>query len=259
MTLYARLPDRALDALILAAYGAAWAALFWFVPMPFAVPAVLVFLVPVAFLGWRRPKQWVRDLWGALLLGPVLTFLVDYAGVAAGAWGYGDLGPVLSWKVAHMTSLGIGLWTYAWALSAITIYEHFFEHASGGLSRRFPLFLFLGFVGAFWLIWLHGSHPSYFDVNYLFINAVCGWPILAALVVRGWRTVLDCLWGSLVVALLDVPFELAGLLNGYWHFGGHYVAALSVRGAALPLEEMIGYTILGCFFMLCNFELFVKR
>lgn len=248
---------RVQDGWILAVYFFVCSVLVFYTPLKFATSTFLLFIVPAVFLMIRDRKSIWRNALGALLAGPVLSFYIDFPGVTANAWSYGNLGPFLSLQIVPPVLLGITLWSYVWAWTSITWYEHFLERSREVLSPYFVWLLLFFVLGGVNLVIVRDLYPQALSFSYLSLIFGSCISVAGVFLWRGWRVLLRCLQGCMLMIAPNILFEVAGLLNGYWHFSGNYLIVFEVLGRPLPLEEMLGWMIFGSFFLFCNFELFV--
>lgn len=251
--------SKQLDAVVLALVYALCAVLIFFFNLPLLALTVPLFGLPATYLLWRGKRRLYRDLLGALLLGAVFGFMVDYFGALNGAWTYHQEWFLFPYPIAGHVPLDIVLWAFVWALSNILFFEHFFdESASAVLSRRYLPMLIMALVGIANTLLFPVSVPL-FQVPYAYL--VWGLLSLIPLCAVVWLypgMVRAVLAAGVLISVPNFLFEWAALKAGYWSFGGEYVLAYGQGLHALPLEELLFWTFGGSIVVLCNFLLFVR-
>jgi hypothetical protein len=245
-----------IDACVLVAhlFIAALLTTLWHPPM--LVAALYLFALPALYLGWRAPKHLVRDLSGALLMGPVFGFMFDQYGYFNQLWTYHDRWMALPHFFG--TPLDILLWSFLWALYLEFLYEHFFEpRKSGRLSRAYLPMLLFTLWGCIWLVW-HSTSFAVGDARaYLWTGLFSLWPIAAS----AWFSP-QLMYGALLAALAGLPlnalFEWSSCAAGYWTFDARYLGLVHFFGCTLPVEELVFWVVATPLLVLCNFLLFVR-
>ncbi len=245
-----------IDALVLVVHVLACAVVATLWHPPVLVTALYFFALPAVFLAWRIPKRLVRDLLGAILLGPVFGFMFDYYGYINHLWTYHDQLMALSRFLG--TPLDILCWSFVWALYLEFLFEHFWEPAGNGrLSRAYLPMLLFTLWGSAWLVW-HGASFVVGDARaYLWTGIFSLWPIAAAAYLRP-RLMPAALLAAFAGLPLNMLFEWSSCAAGYWTFDAQYVGIVHIFGCALPIEELIFWVLATPLLVLCNFLLFVR-
>lgn len=246
-----------LDALVLLAHALMCAALTTLWHPAMLAAALYLFALPAGYLAWRSPKRLVRDLIGALLLGPVFGFMFDRYGYINRLWTYHDQWMSLPRFLG--TPLDILLWSFVWALYLEFLFEHFFEPPSTAsrLSRAYAPMLLFTLWGCVWLV-QHGASFVAGDARaYLWTGLFSLWPIVAAALLRP-KLMPQALLAALAGIPLNVLFEWSSCAAGYWTFDARYVSVVHIAGCALPAEELVFWVLATPLLVLCNFLLFVR-
>lgn len=248
-----------IDGCVLALWFLGVGGLIYYADVPLLVLTVPLFVLPALFLLLRRPKQVLRDLWGAVLLGVVFGFMVDYFGGLNQAWVYLPEQFFFEPLVGHVRP-DIMIWAFCWAFFIILFFEHFFDaHAPAQLSRWYLPMTIFSCVGILSMLVLPQS-ADLLRVPYAYLV----WGIIS------WAPVLAVVWlypahipalltAAAFLAIPNILFEWAALKAGYWSFGGEYVWALGMGSVSLPVEEVMFWTVGSSLIVLSNFFLFVRR
>lgn len=223
---------------------------------------VLMFGIPALYLLFRGKKQVVRDTFGAVLVGGIFGYMLEYvSALNGGFWTYHFEHFVFRQLLPGGVPLETMLWAFIWALYFILVYEHFFD-AGGprGVSRRYLPILIVSLIGIFNLVYFPLS-TELFTAPYAYVWWGLGSliPVAAAL----WlypRAAPGLLAAGAVLVLANIVFEWASLREGYWHFGGEYIYAYVFGSGptAIPFEELAFWVLVTPTVVLANFILFVR-
>lgn len=143
--------------------------------------ALFFFIIPIAYLFYRKRKPIKEILIGSLLIGSGLGLIFNIIASANGAWGEVSSQLVFNYNIFGFMPADEPVWFFFWALFIITFYEHFYEKdRSDKLSKRFkyiaiPTFLAVILVIAVAII---DKNKLLFNHAYFFSAAPTIIPIL---------------------------------------------------------------------------------
>lgn len=222
--------------------------------MPLLVTALALFVPPLVYLAPPK-KYWARDVAGALLLGPVLGFMQETFGAINHIWAYAPERMLVRASVGALP-VDIAVWSFAWALFLIFIYERAAGLGSVRISRAYPIAALAAFIGCAWIVFA----PRYVALPdaYLWWGIFSLWPIAAVARVQPKRLHDVCAAAAAAVPLGAV-FEWTSCVAGYWTFPGQYIGTVVAGGCRLPVEEIVFWVIAAPFAVLALFVLFVQK
>ena len=219
----------------------------------------LIFGVPTGYLLARKPQNIKKTVLAGLLFGILFGFPFDFVATYTRAWTVNShtiLFPNFILGVVHLDEI---IWFFLWAAFVVTVYEHFIEHdKKWRVSRHVTYALICGSVIALLVVSIFWADPALLKIPYSY--AVSGLLAISPL----WYLLFihPKLWKKLAItSLVFIPvyslFEFVALGNGWWWFGGEYIASISIGGILLPVEELIYWIILGAGTVAAYHELFL--
>lgn len=225
----------------------------------FVTATFYFFILPTAYLLIRKPKNLKRILTSSILIGVILSFIVELVAEVNKAWALPDEALVFGYKILGLVSIDAMIWYFFWTMSLVTFYEHFLEHErSDKLSHnyKYALLTFLIALVAVVTIFLINQNWLLFPYPYFFVGVLSLIP-LVYLASKNQEILIKFIKMGAFFFLVYLAFEFVGLKNGLWLFPGQYVGRVEILGVRFPIEEFFFWIIISAPVVLSYHELYV--
>lgn len=223
------------------------------------VSALLYFLLPSIYLLIRRKLPLQRIVVGALFLGLLVSFSVDFLLSFNNAWNENFHQLVFPYKLFGFLPIDEPIWFFIWALEIIVFYEYFFEREkTSKISKNFRRGLTIFFTILFIILFLFKFFPSsiQFDYIYAIIGSLIVIPIVYV-VHKNPKLIVKFLKAELFFFFLYLIHELAAVHTRQWNFEGSYIGSITLFSITFPFEELFFWMLLSSSSILSLYEIFV--
>jgi len=220
----------------------------------------LFFVIPSAYLMYRKPSNFKKAIVGGVLLGIVWGFAFDFIAEYNGAWSWSARNSLVFPKLLLGTvSLDILVWFFFWIFLVIAFYEYFIEYDfDDRISKRVIASFSCGVITDIFLIFLYKYFPIALEIKYayLVLGLVTLLPFFYVIVRR--PSLIPKLMAVLPFFIfLYLSYELAALSIGLWDFPGQYLGTIQLLHLTFPLEEFVFWILISGAVVAAYHELYI--
>ena len=232
--------------------------IFKFEVRPFT-SAVLFFVIPSAYLFFRKRKPIKRILVGSLFIGMGFGLIFDIIATANNAWNFTSSQLIFNYKIFGFLAVEEPVWFFLWVLFILVFYEHFYDKdKTDKLSKRFKYVVFPTLVVLLLIVFLAIKNKEQLLISHAyFFSAIPAFvPVIYVLAKRP-NLVPKFLKTSFFFFMLYLAYELTAIKLGQWYFPGQYIGWVELIDIKFPLEELLFWMGLGSFTVLSLYEGFI--
>lgn len=179
-------------------------------------------LPSVIYMGFRKPKNWIKLGLGAIIFGLLFGFALSYFAEASKSWTV--INDVFRFRLFGLNTLEEVIGHIFMVLLILTFYEHFLDdERDNKLGRRTGLALIIGFIGAATVLLIHNYFPTFFasiSYPYLGIGLIAIIPLIYA-VYKNPKLVKKLSFVAIYFFILYFSIELFAVKFNYWLYPGN--------------------------------------